>query len=91
MELMENVIGFFSPRRAAIRQYWKLRTQRLYEAAKDSVYHRRPGTAGSADKTMDQARERIRDWARHLDENHDLAIGVLDELVNKFVGTGITL
>lgn len=91
MELIEKIIEAFSPRQAAMRRYWQLRAKRLYEAANASIYHRRPGAQGRPDAAMDKARERVRDWARHLDENHDLAIGVLDELVNKIVGTGIVL
>jgi len=74
-----------------MRAYWKSREARIYEAAGNSIYHKKPGTQGTADKAMDVARDKIRDWARHLDENHDLAIGVLDEMVNKIVGVGITL
>lgn len=91
MELLDRIIGIFSPQRAAMRAYWKLRTARLYEAASNSIYHKKPGSQGSPDRAMDNARAKVRDWARYLDENHDLAIGVLDELVNKVVGTGITL
>ena len=91
MELIEKIIGLFSPEAAAKRALWRFRASRLYEAASNSIYHKKPGTQGTPDKAMDSAREKIRDWARHLDENHDLAIGILDELVNKIVGTGITL
>lgn len=91
MELIEKVIKAISPKVAAHRQYWLNRTSRLYDAAANNIYHKRPVAAGSGNQSMDQARTRIRDWARHLDENHDLAIGVLDELVNKVVGVGITL
>jgi len=91
MELIEKLVEALSPKAAAHRRYWKLRASRLYAAASDSIYHKKPGTQGTADKAMDQARSKIRDWARHLDENHDLAIGILDEMVNKVVGVGITL
>jgi len=33
----------------------------------------------------------LRSWARYLDENHDLAIGIIDALVNNIIGTGIVL
>lgn len=91
MELIEKLIKAVNPKAAAMRAYWIMRTQRLYEAAGSSIYHKKPGTQGTPDKAMDSAREKIRDWARHLDENHDLAIGILDELVNKVVGAGINL
>lgn len=91
MELIDKIISTFNPKAGAMRAYWKLRQKRLYDAAKTNNYHRKPASQGSGDKNMDHARGKIRDWARYLDENHDLAIGVLDELVNKIVGTGITL
>ncbi|MCH7882120.1 MAG: phage portal protein [Proteobacteria bacterium] len=91
MELIENIIKAISPKLAARRAAWNLRNARLYEAATNSIYHKKPGAGGSGDKTMDSAREKIRDWARYLDENHDLAIGILDELVNKVIGTGIRM
>lgn len=40
---------------------------------------------------MDHARSTLRSWARHLDENHDIAVGVLDDLVKKIIGCGIQL
>ena len=65
--------------------------KRLYEAAKSSQYHRLVASSRSPDGVMDAARGKIRDWARYLDENHDLAIGILDELVNKIIGTGLVV
>ncbi len=91
MELVENFIKLISPKAAAHRRFWLAKAERHYQAADKSIYHRTPGAQGTADQAMNKARERVRDWARHLDENHDLAIGILDELVNKVVGTGITL
>lgn len=40
---------------------------------------------------MDQARSSLRNWARHLDENHDIVIGILDCLVNNVIGTGLKI
>ncbi len=91
LKFTDRLLMPFSPRAVALRQYWRLRVKRLYEAASTSVYHKKPGTQGSPDRAMESARERVRDWARHLDENHDLAIGVLDELVNKVIGAGLAV
>jgi lambda family phage portal protein len=63
--------------------------KRLYEAAKSSQYHRPMASSRSPDGVMDAARGKVRDWARYLDENHDLAIGILDDMVNKVVGNGL--
>ena len=89
MDLITRLLMALNPKAAAERQYWRNHAKRLYEAASKSPYHRRPSKQGSGDKAMDQARGNIRDWSRYLDENHDLAIGVLDNLVNKTVGAGI--
>ena len=40
---------------------------------------------------MQFANVHLRKACRDLDENHDLAIGVLDDLVNWVVGTGLTI
>ncbi len=88
MNILDRLVSMISPRAGAERQFWRMRG-RAFEAAKDSIYHRRPKAQGSADSSMEKAREKIRDWARHLDENHDAAIAILDELVNKIVGAGI--
>lgn len=63
--------------------------ERLYDAGAASNYHRKINTSRSADGVMDHARGTLRDQARHLDENHDVVIGILDSLVNNIIGTGI--
>ncbi len=63
----------------------------LYEAAKPTRTHPWRGTTLSPDSTMQRANGRLRDIARHLDENHDLVSGLLDDLVNWVVGTGLTV
>lgn len=62
---------------------------RAYEAATTSNYHPRRKERRSADAVMTHASDKLRSIARYLDENHDLAIGVLDDLVNKSVGRGL--
>jgi len=65
--------------------------ERAYEAASESRYRPKRGDTRSANAVMDHARGTLRSWARHLDENHDLAVGVLDDLVKKIIGCGIQL
>ena len=65
--------------------------KRVYDAAKKSNYHVMPTDARSADGVMENAGAKMRKWARHLDENHDISIGILDVLVNNVVGTGIMI
>lgn len=71
---------------------YKLRREQLaraYEGATATSYHPRRRETRSGDAVMQHANTRLRSIARYLDENHDLAIGVLDDLVNKIIGTGI--
>ncbi len=65
--------------------------QRLYNAAGTSQYHPRRGDNRSGNAVMEHARERLANWARHLEENTDLAGGVLNDLSDRVVGTGITV
>lgn len=62
---------------------------RAYDAAKTSELRPRRGGIQSADTVMNMASTKLLQIARWLDENHDLSIGILDDLVNKIVGTGI--
>jgi lambda family phage portal protein len=63
--------------------------QRLYEAASPSQYRRSIINDTSADGALNLAGDRLRQLARHLDENHDLTVSVFDDLVNNTIGTGI--
>ena len=64
--------------------------ERAYEAAMSTPARRRVvNSSGSQDSQADPAFEAIRDWSRYLDENHDLASGILDESIQNIVGTGI--
>lgn len=60
-----------------------------YEAANPSRL--RPGRRepGSGNTAVLRAGKALREQARHLEQNHDLARGVLDVLVRNTVGTGI--
>ncbi len=63
----------------------------LYEAGKPTRTHPYRGTNLSPDSTMQRASGRLRDVARRMDENDDLVTGLLDDLVNWTVGTGLTV
>lgn len=65
--------------------------KRLYEGAQSNQYYPKRGDRYSADAVVGAATHKIRAYARYLDENHDLAIGVLDELQRRIVGCGITV
>ncbi len=61
--------------------------QRLYDIADPRKAHRYGQLRGkgySPDDVINQAGATPRDWARHQDENNDLAISILDTLVDQF-------
>ena len=66
---------------------------RAYEGAQMSAQHRaQPLNAlQSPDAAVDIAGFNLRAWGRHLDDNHDIAIGIVDDLVTNVVGNGITI
>lgn len=47
------------------------------------------GSQQSPDAATEQAGTSLSEWGRYLDENHDIAIGVVDDLVTNVVGNGI--
>jgi lambda family phage portal protein len=91
MDTLTRWISFLSPGWAASRLQGQARlayAQRYFEAADLSSKRPRRGSAASADAVNDRARQHLREFARWLDENHDLAVGVLDDLVTNIVGEG---
>lgn len=66
-------------------------SERAYDAAQRSRHRPMRGDQRSGNAVMDHARYSLRSWARHLDENHDLAVGVLDDLTKKVIGCGIAI
>lgn len=90
MNVLDRLIGSFSPRRAVRRVQARLELERLYDAAKSSHQHR-PITDGrrAGDSVMEHARDKITWWARHLDENHDLVTGLLTVLTNTVARTTV--
>ncbi len=92
MDALTRLLGWLAPGLAARRLSGQLRLDaltRAYEAAKTSAYRPRRGHVSSADASVYAAGDRLREFARYLDENHDLAIGILDDLVTNIVGEGI--
>ena len=65
--------------------------KRLYDAAISSDFHLSPTESGTADYVVNHAGYKLRDYARWLDENSDIAVGVLDTLVNNIIGTGVQI
>jgi len=89
MNRLDKVIGYFSPQLGLKRLANRQRLTNYYDAAKPSL-DRKPRTdRGSGDAMVAMAGDRLRVMARDLENNHDLAKGVLDVLVNKTVGSEI--
>lgn len=64
---------------------------RYYDAVSITAQRPRRGNNASADTVVDRARQYLREYGRWLDENHDLAVGVLDDLVVNIVGSGASI
>lgn len=65
------------------------RPHAAYEAARPSIYRRGDRERGSGNAAVARAGTSLREQARHLEQNLDLARGVLDVLVRNTVGAGI--
>lgn len=74
----------------ALRRASARRALRAYYEAGETTRYRKARTDKSSANTLNQrSAEKVRTLARHLDENHDIAAGILDVLVANTVGTGI--
>jgi lambda family phage portal protein len=62
--------------------------QRYYDAVSITAQRPRRGNNASADAVTDHSKDLLRNFGRNLDENHDLAVGVLDDLVTNIIGSG---
>lgn len=88
---MDRLIRWISPQWALRRALSRHYLERLYEAASPSQYRKPRHGIHSGNGVMANAQGTLRAQARYLDENHDLAIGVLNTLVSRIVGTGIVI
>lgn len=83
------VVAPFAPR-AALRMMAARRAIRAYqEAGEPSRYRKTRTDKASANVNNKRSAEKIKTQARHLDENFDIASGILDVLVANTVGSGI--
>ncbi|NTZ36196.1 phage portal protein [Enterobacter sp. JMULE2] len=85
MNILTRAIRHISPGWAASRLRSEMQVQ-AYEAAKPSRTHSARRENRSANTAVFAAGASIREQARWLDENHDLAIGILDKLEERVVG-----
>lgn len=65
--------------------------QNVFEAGQPDPKRKRRTDRGNGDAVLIRSGEQLRIQARHLDENHDLARGILDVLVNRTIGRGIRI
>lgn len=85
MNALDRIIAYISPASAAKREHYR-RVLSYYEAARPTRQRRQRKEAGSGDTAIQRAGKSLREQARHLDQNHDLARGILDTLVQNTVG-----
>lgn len=85
MNFLDKLIAPFSPGWAVERARDR-RILAAYESAKNTRTRRNPKDNRSGDALTENASETLRGQARHLDQNHDIARGVLNCLVNNIVG-----
>ncbi|WP_444897739.1 phage portal protein [Microbulbifer sp. SSSA005] len=88
MNKLDSLIGFFAPE-AALRRMQARRALELvaaYEATRPSRTRKNPGDNRSGDLVLESSVETLRGQARHLEQNHDFACGILTTLVTNVVG-----
>lgn len=93
--MIERMIGHISPQWAFRRHNMSraldasLAYERKYEAAEESRLREIRKSRGSADSQLMRSAEIMRQRARDIDENYDIAAGILDVLESKIVGAEI--
>lgn len=88
---VDAAIAVLAPR-LAVRRLQARAALRAYEAAKPSRLRKAKGETRSADAAIYGAGSSLRAQARYLEENHDLARGLLTTMVNNIIGpAGITV
>jgi lambda family phage portal protein len=90
--------GFLDSAIARLSPVWALRRAQArralayYEAARPDPYRKQRREIGSGDEAVRWAGQDLREQARHLEQNHDLARGALNILVANIIGpAGITV
>ncbi|HYF17696.1 MAG TPA: phage portal protein [Ramlibacter sp.] len=88
MNIIDRIVAWRDPVRGLerLRARMALRTFAEYEAAKPSRSRKARKDALSPNELVQRGAAGLRAHARWLDQNHDLAHGALDKLVNNVVG-----
>lgn len=82
---VDSVVEFFAPH-AGLRRRAARGVLAAYEAATPSRQRKFRRDSGGPDQQVQKGAVPIRTQARHLDQNHDIARGILRTLVNNTVG-----
>lgn len=82
---LDSVVEYFAPY-AALRRRAARGVHAAYEAATPSRQRKFRRDSGGPDQQVQKGAVPIRTQARHLDQNHDIARGILRTLVNNTVG-----
>lgn len=85
MNAIDRAIAYISPSHALERARAR-RVLAAYEAAKPDRLHKNRRDAGSGNDAVLRAGLSLRQQARHLEQNYDIALGVLNILCNNIVG-----
>lgn len=83
--LADRVVAWFAPG-AAVRRAQARSVLSYYEAARPDRLRKGRRATGSANDDVQRAGSTLREIARHLEQNYDLALGVLNTLVVNVVG-----
>jgi lambda family phage portal protein len=89
MKFLDNLIAGFAPRFALSRIQSRMAIKAFYESSQTSRLHKKRTDTRNADGVNQNAIVTNRVQARHLEENHDLAKGALDVLVDNVIGQGL--
>ena len=90
MNILDRTIAVFSPV-AAVKRAQAKHLLRAYEAARPGTLRKQSRDKRTPSAIARSATDALRTQARSLDENHDIAKGVLNTLVCNIVGKGIQI
>jgi capsid protein len=82
---LDRAIAWFSPS-VAVRRAHSRQVLSYYEAATPSRLRKNRRAPGTGNLSVHRAGRSLREQARYYEQNHDLARGVLAELVAKTIG-----
>jgi lambda family phage portal protein len=87
MNPFEKAIAAISPRWAVSRAHSR-KILSYFEAATPGQTRKARREPGSGNVALQRAGTSLREQARHLEQNHDIAAGAMDALVNNTIGPG---